>query len=175
MAGFTSIANYAINITKQAVAETTQKQITEKDTPQQVQEKQAFNTQQVKNKAASIVGGVSGGTVAVASFTYNTNIKFARFGQRGQDIQDQNRLQDRVVNLGLSSAGLLTGLGISLATGNIFGAAASAIGLIGLGINEAITVSAQNAQYDYNKTIDLEKSNIAKERAGRAIYNSSRR
>jgi len=175
MASFSSVANYALNIVKKTEAETTQKEILSTDTPSQAQEKQTFNSQQVKNKAAGIVSSSVGAGIAIASLVYNTNIKFARFGQRGQDISDQNRLQDKVTNMGLTVGGALTGLALSAATGNIFGMAASAIGLIGIGINEAITVSTQNAQYDYNKAIDMEKTMIAQERVGRAIYNSSRR
>lgn len=175
MASFQSVANYAVNIVKSATKETTQKEILESDTPQEAQEKQLYNAQQTKNKVAGVASATVGTAIALTSFVYNTSIKFTRFGQRGQDIADQNRLQDKMVNLGLTVGASVAGLAISAATGNVFGVVASTIALVGIGVNEAINVSAQNAQYEYNKSIDAFQTKLVQERAGRTIYNSSRR
>lgn len=103
--------------------------------------------------------------VAVASFTYNYIAKTTRFGLRGQDIQDQLRLQDKMVNkaFGLVGAGLIGGL------------PAMSVAAIGMVVTEAINVSVQNKAYEYRKMIDEQQKSIMQERIGRAVYNSSRR
>ena len=112
---------------------------------------------QVYNSTATTIA-------AAASFAYNTYTAFSRFGQRGQDIQDRNALQDKIVNTGIN-------LGLAFAINPALGA----YQLLTTGISEVITTIKSNAQYDYNKMIDAEQKSITQERVGRANWNSSRR
>ena len=112
---------------------------------------------QVYNSTATTIA-------AAASFAYNTYTALSRFGQRGQDIQDQNALQDKIVNTGIN-------IGLALAINpTLF-----AYQLLTTGISEVITTIKSNAEYNYNKTIDAEQKSITQERVGRANWNSSRR
>lgn len=103
--------------------------------------------------------------IAAASFAYNYAAKTTRFGLRGQDIQDQLKVQDKLVN---------AGFGIMAAT-VVGGVGAGALALAGTLVSELISVSIQNARYEYNKSIDREQKAILQERIGRAVYNGSRR
>lgn len=124
--------------------------------------------QQAKQSAGATkkaLGSAKAYTLAVASFTYNYIAKTTRFGLRGQDIQDQLKLQDKMVNkaFGIVGAGLVAGLpGMAVAT-------------IGMIVSEAISISIQNKAYEYRKMIDEQQKSIMQERIGRAVYNSSRR
>lgn len=103
-------------------------------------------------------------TIAVAGFVYNYTIATTRFGQRGQDIQDQQALQDKYIN---------TGLGLAAAT--IVNPVAGAVALGYTILNEIISVSKENAAYNYQKNIDSQQTAVFSERVGREVYNSSRR
>lgn len=103
--------------------------------------------------------------IAVASFAYNYAARTTRFGLRGQDIQDQLKLQDKMVN---------KAFGIT-ATFAAFGLPAAALATVTMAVTEAINVSVQNKAYEYRKTIDEQQKSIMQERIGRAVYNSSRR
>ena len=104
-------------------------------------------------------------SIAVASFTYNYAAKTTRFGLRGQDIQDQLKLQDKFVNkaFGIAAAAVVGG-----PTGALYA-------LAGTILSEVISVSIQNKAYEYNKMIDEQQKAIKQERIGRAVYSSSRR
>lgn len=104
-------------------------------------------------------------SIAVASFAYNYAAKTTRFGLRGQDVQDQLKLQDRMVNkaFGIAAAGVV---------GGPMGALYATLGAV---IGEVISVSIQNKAYEYNKMIDEQQKSIKQERIGRAVYSSSRR
>ena len=103
--------------------------------------------------------------VSLASFVYNYTARTTRFGLRGQDVQDQLKLQDQMVNkaFGIVGAGIVGGL------------PAMALATVGAVIGEVISYSIQNKAYEYRKSIDEQQKAIAQERIGRAIYNSSRR
>ena len=104
-------------------------------------------------------------SIAVASFIYNYSAKTTRFGLRGQDIQDQLKLQDKFVN---------KAFGIAAAT-VVAGPVGGALALVGSVVSEIISVSIQNQAYEYNRQIDMQQKAIRQERVGRAVYNSSRR
>ena len=122
-----------------------------------------YRTQgQVAGRAAksSLTYGVS-----LTSFVYNYTARTTRFGLRGQDVQDQLKLQDQMVNkaFGIVGAGIVGGL------------PAMALATVSAVIGEVISYSIQNKAYEYRKSIDEQQKAIAQERIGRAIYNSSRR
>lgn len=117
-----------------------------------------------QKKRIKILKGSALKTVAVAGFVYNYVAVTTRFGQRGQDIQDQQALQDKFVN---------TGLAITAAT--IINPVAGAVALGYTILNEIINVSKENAAYNYKKNIDSQQTAVFSERVGREIYNSSRR
>ena len=104
-------------------------------------------------------------SIAVASFIYNYSAKTTRFGLRGQDIQDQLKLQDKFVNkaFGIAAAAV------------IGGPVGGALAVVGSVISEVISVTIQNQAYEYNRQIDLQQKAIRQERVGRSVYNSSRR
>lgn len=103
--------------------------------------------------------------ISIGTFVYNYAAKTTRFGLRGQDIQDQLKLQDKWVNKG---AGIVAA---GIAGGPVAAGVATAYALIG----EIISVSIQNKAYEYRRQIDEEQKNILRERIGREVYNSSRR
>lgn len=128
-----------------------------------VQMMEDYYTQgKVAGKAAK--SAVSYG-ISTAAFVYNYTARTTRFGLRGQDVQDQLKLQDQMVNkaFGIVGAGLVGGV------------PAMALAGVGTVINEVISLSIQNKAYEYRKSIDEQQKAIAQERIGRAIYNSSRR
>lgn len=103
--------------------------------------------------------------ISLSAFAYNYTARTTRFGLRGQDIQDQLKLQDKMINkaFGIVGAGIVGGLpGAALAT-------------VSTAINEILSVSIQNKAYEYRKLIDEQQKSIMQERIGRAVYNSSRR
>lgn len=104
-------------------------------------------------------------SISALSFGYNYYIAVSRFGQRGKDIQDQNRIQDRMVNKSLGV------LGATLVAGPVVGAVAVA----SFAFDEVIRTIIQDKAYDYRKRIDEEQKAIARERIGRSVVNSSRR
>ena len=103
-------------------------------------------------------------SVSTLTFAYNYNAKTARFGFRGQDIQDQLKVQDKLFNAGASILG-------ATITGGIAGGTLAIMSTL---ISEAISVSIQNQAYEYRKQIDAEQKELAQERIGRAVYNNSR-
>lgn len=102
--------------------------------------------------------------VSTVKFAYNYYIAVARFGQRGQDIQDQNVIQDRMFNKAL---GVVAATIANPVLGGV--AAASVI------FDEIIRTSIQEKAYQYKLKIDQEQKSISRERIGRPEYNSSRR
>jgi hypothetical protein len=111
--------------------------------------------------------------ISTSKFIYNYTASTTRFGLRGQDIQDQLKIQDKLVNKSFDIA-------TSTAAGAMVGGAIGAVGALVLSvatfaINEAISVSIQNKSYEYRKAIDEQQKSIMQERIGRAVYNSSRR
>lgn len=104
-------------------------------------------------------------SISALSFGYNYYISVSRFGQRGKDIQDQNRIQDRMVNKSLGV------LGATLVGGPVVGAVAVA----SFAFDEVIRTIIQDKAYEYRKRIDEEQKAIARERIGRSVVNSSRR
>ena len=111
--------------------------------------------------------------LAVGTFVYNYNARTTRFGLRGQDIQDQLKLQDKLVNKAFGVAGATLG---GLIMGGPWGAVAGLVmSTVGTVVNEAISVSIQNKGYEYRKEIDEQQKAVMQERIGRAVYNSSRR
>lgn len=105
--------------------------------------------------------------LATAKFAYDLNKKTARFGLRGQDIQDQLQLQDMVVNKGLGIAGTAVASG-----GNPY---AIALSIAMSAVNTMVNVYVQNKQYEYNRSIDQNRQILYKERVGETAWNNSRR
>lgn len=123
-----------------------------------------------KNRAYQQSLSVSGRSaktygISVAAFLYNYSAATTRFGLRGQDIQDQLKIQDRLVNKAFGVVGTLIAAGPQAAAGAL---------VVGL-FDELIKTSKQNAAYEYRKQIDEQQKSIMQERVGRAVYNSSRR
>jgi hypothetical protein len=111
--------------------------------------------------------------ISTSQFLYNYTARTTRFGLRGQDIQDQLRIQDKLVNKGFDVAS-------STMAGFMIGGVAGGVGALvmsvaNFAINEAISISVQNKAYEYRKTIDEQQKSIMQERIGSAVYNSSRR
>jgi hypothetical protein len=111
--------------------------------------------------------------ISTSQFLYNYTASTTRFGLRGQDIQDQLKLQDKLVNKSF-------GIASSTMAGFMIGGVAGGIGALvmsvaNFAINEAISISVQNKAYEYRKSIDEQQKSIMQERIGRAVYNSSRR
>lgn len=111
--------------------------------------------------------------ISTSQFLYNYTARTTRFGLRGQDIQDQLKIQDKLVNKSF-------GIASATAAGFMMGGVAGGIGALimsaaNFAISEAINVSAQNKAYEYRKSIDEQQKSIMQERIGRAVYNSSRR
>lgn len=103
--------------------------------------------------------------ISAAAFAYNYAVKTTRFGLRGQDVQDQLKVQDKLVN---------TGFGIMGAT-VIGGVTGGALALLATTFSEVINVIVQNQRYEYNKSIDRQQKAVLQERIGRAFYSNSRR
>ena len=111
--------------------------------------------------------------LAVGAFAYNYTAATTRFGLRGQDIQDQLKIQDKMVNKAFGIAGAtLGGLMMGGPWGAVAGLVMSTTATI---VNEVVSVSIQNKAYEYRKSIDEQQKSIMQERIGRAVYNSSRR
>jgi hypothetical protein len=111
--------------------------------------------------------------MSTSKFLYNYTARTTRFGLRGQDIQDQLKIQDKLVNKSF-------GIASSTIAGFMLGGVAGGIGTLVMSaaefaISEAINVSVQNKAYEYRKSIDEQQKSIMQERIGRAVYNSSRR
>lgn len=107
-------------------------------------------------------------SISALSFGYNYYIAVSRFGQRGKDIQDQNRIQDRMVNKSLGV------LGATLVAGPA-GPLVGAVAVASFAFDEVIRTIIQDKAYEYRKRIDEEQKAIARERIGRSVVNSSRR
>ena len=132
---------------------------------EQFQNKLAKQQQKIQGAELKLTKSFATSSIAVASFIYNYTAKTTRFGLRGQDIQDQLKIQDKFVNkaFGIAAAGVIGGpVGMSLAA-------------IGSVVGELISVSIQNKAYEYNRIIDEQQKAIKQERIGRAVYSSSRR
>jgi hypothetical protein len=133
-------------------------------------------TKGIKSYSNNIDKMTKSGTAAFIStsqFLYNYTARTTRFGLRGQDIQDQLKLQDKLVNksFGIASS-TMAGLMIGGVAG---GVGALVMSVANFAISEAINVSVQNKAYEYRKQIDEQQKSIMQERIGRAVYNSSRR
>jgi hypothetical protein len=111
--------------------------------------------------------------ISTSQFLYNYTARTTRFGLRGQDIQDQLKIQDKLVNKGF---GIISTTLAGLSVGGVAGGVGALImSVANFAINEAISISAQNKSYEYRKEIDEQQKSIMQERIGRAVYNSSRR
>lgn len=115
------------------------------------------------------VGLLAGGVAA----GYSIGTRVSRFGLRGQDVKDQNALQDKLVN---TSLGLIGGAAAGFAVGGVAGGvSALVLSMASTAINEVVSISIANAQYNYNKAYDLDVSGLGRERQGAMAYNYSRR
>lgn len=126
-----------------------------------------INKQEDKVEKAGILRTKSAiaASIATLQFGYNYYVAVSRFGQRGQDIADQNRIQDRMVNKILGVTG-------AFAMG---GPVAMGVAAAAFSFNEIIKTNIQNKAYEYRRKTDADQKDIARERIGRAYDNSSRR
>lgn len=135
------------------------------DEAEAYQKKLNRQRQTIENKEIKLTKSVAASAISVASFAYNYAAKTTRFGLRGQDVQDQLKLQDKLINKAFGVAGATV----------VGGPYAGMAALIGAFVSEVISVSIQNKSYEYNKMIDEQQKSIKQERIGRAVYSSSRR
>ena len=146
--------------------------LTENDTPEEARRKIEHNKEisEARAKLPSIVGGTALATAAVAR---NISTKFSRIGLRGQDIKDQNSIEDKLWNYTMGTGTAFTG---GFALGGLSGAiGAASVAVLSSALNELVSISVENAQYSYNKAYDLDVSGLGRERQGSMAYNYSRR
>lgn len=146
--------------------------LTENDTPEEARRKIEHNKEihEARTKLPSVVGGTA---LATASAARNISTKVSRIGLRGQDIKDQNSIEDKLWNYTMGTATAFTG---GLALGGLSGAIGIAsIAMISSALNEVVSISVANTQYSYNKAYDLDVSGLGRERQGSMAYNYSRR
>lgn len=146
------------------LAQTEEMMFTQKEA-QAYQRKLENKAEQIETKRVNLATSSIAYGISTAAFVYNYEAKTTRFGIRGRDIQDQLKLQDKLVNkaFGVLGATVVGGVG------------AGALALVSTVVSEVISVNIQNQAYNYRREIDAEQKQIAQERIGRATYNSSRR
>lgn len=177
MAGLASGAITIVNSFKQNATKAFRSQYTQEDYANESdpQKREAMHQEDAETiKARFRLGGqIATGAIGVAAATYNIQKSTTRFGYRGQDIQDEKKIQDKLVNYGFGIAGATaTGLAIGGIPGAIGGAVTSAISIA---VGEVIGVVQQDKQYAYNKAVDADTILITRARMGEGAYNYSRR